>query len=70
MKSKGENEIIMKKSTKTIIVFVIILALVSAIEILNAIDMQNSKDIDYIPGNKANIHLYGETHGDPDYYSE
>lgn len=60
----------MKERVKTIIAFALILCFVIVIEILNAIDVKNSAEVDYTPVNKAMIHLYGEHHGEADFYKK
>ncbi|MGM9968917.1 MAG: hypothetical protein ACI35S_00805 [Anaeroplasma sp.] len=60
----------MKNRLKTIIVFIIIICLVIVIEILNSIDIKNSSNCDYSPKNGGKIHLYGEYHGEIDFYNK
>lgn len=60
----------MKNRLKSIIVFGTIICLVIVIEILNAIDIRNSAEYDYTPKNGGKIHLYGEYHGEIDFYNK
>lgn len=59
-----------KERIKSIVAFGIIIFTVIIIEILNAIDVKNSAEYDYIPVNEGTIHLYGESHGQADYYNK
>ena len=59
-----------KERIKSIVAFGIIIFTVIIIEILNAIDVKNSAEYDYIPVNEGTIHLYGEFHGQADYYNK
>ena len=60
----------MKKNIKSIIVFGIIIVLAIVIEILHEVDVKNSGLSDYTPEEKTRIHLYGETHGIPEFYDQ
>lgn len=58
----------MKNIVKSILVFGIVICLVVVIEILNVIDVRNSAELDYTPTDGGVIHLYGEYHGEADFY--
>ena len=60
----------MKNRLKSIIAFGIIISFAIVSEILNATDVRGSAVYDYTPEGGGNIHLYGEYHGQSNYYDK
>ncbi len=67
---RGGVEISMKDKIKTFIVFSIIIIFAVVTEILNYMDSASRQYPDYSPQTGTIIHLYGEYHGEKDFYEK